>query len=162
TEVAGKVSARLDRIAEETEQGWDGHYGNDGYLFKREVRGVTEAHALDRALLTSLEARRLDERHAALEEIYGEPARLRRTDHTIPVNGPRDLLSAVFEAGRKGLALQRYKGLGEMNPDQLWETTLDKESRTLLQVRIGDLGEADEIFSKLMGDVVEPRREFIQ
>jgi DNA gyrase subunit B len=162
TEVAGKVAARLDRIAEETEQGWEGRYGNDGYLFKREVRGVTEAHALDRALLTSLEARRLGERHAALEEIYGEPARLRRKDHTIPVNGPRDLLNAVFEAGRKGLTLQRYKGLGEMNPDQLWETTLDKESRTLLQVRIGDLGEADEIFSKLMGDVVEPRREFIQ
>ena len=161
-ETAAKVAARLDRIAEETETGWEGRYGNDGYLFKREVRGVAEAHALDRALLASLEARRLGERHAALEEIYGEPARLRRKEQVIPVNGPRDLLDAVLEAGRKGLSLQRYKGLGEMNPDQLWETTLDKESRTLLQVKLGDLGEADEIFSKLMGDVVEPRREFIQ
>jgi len=160
--VAGRVCERLDRIAEETEKGWTGHYGNDGYLLKREVRGVTEVHALDRALLSSLEARRLGERHQALEETYGAPARLRRKDQAIPVNGPRDLLDAVFEAGRKGLTLQRYKGLGEMNPSQLWETTLDKESRTLLQVKLGDLGEADEIFSKLMGDVVEPRREFIQ
>jgi DNA gyrase subunit B len=78
------------------------------------------------------------------------------------VSGPRALLDAVYETGRKGLSLQRYKGLGEMNPEQLWETTLDKDARTLLQVKIGDLDEADEIFSKLMGDVVEPRREFIQ
>ena len=78
------------------------------------------------------------------------------------VYGPRSLLDAVYDAGRKGISMQRYKGLGEMNPDQLWETTLDKETRTLLQVKIGDLGEADEIFSRLMGDIVEPRREFIQ
>ena len=81
---------------------------------------------------------------------------------TIPVYGPRTLLEAVYEAGRKGISMQRYKGLGEMNPDQLWETTLNRDVRTLLQVKIGDLTEADEIFSKLMGDVVEPRREFIQ
>jgi DNA gyrase subunit B len=78
------------------------------------------------------------------------------------VFGPRSLLDAVYDAGRKGISMQRYKGLGEMNPEQLWETTLDKETRTLLQVKIGDLGEADEIFSRLMGDIVEPRREFIQ
>ena len=78
------------------------------------------------------------------------------------MHGPADLLEAVFAAGRKGLTLQRYKGLGEMNPEQLWETTLDLERRTLLQVKVGELDEVDEIFSKLMGDVVEPRREFIQ
>ena len=76
--------------------------------------------------------------------------------------GPRTLLDAIYEAGKKGISMQRYKGLGEMNPDQLWETTLNPDVRTLLQVKVGEVSEADEIFSKLMGDVVEPRREFIQ
>jgi DNA gyrase subunit B len=160
--VATHIATRLDRLAEETEQGWNGHLGNEGFVFRREVRGVTEAHTLDRALLGSLEARRLRERHVQLEEIYGAPAKLRRKDIETPVYGPRSLLEAVYEAGRKGISIQRYKGLGEMNPDQLWETTLNKDARTLLQVKIGDLGEADEIFSRLMGDIVEPRRAFIQ
>ncbi|MGD9786107.1 MAG: DNA topoisomerase (ATP-hydrolyzing) subunit B [Hyphomicrobiaceae bacterium] len=160
--VVAAVAARLDAISDETEKGWTGQFTDDGYLFRREVRGVTEVHALDRGLITSLEARRLNERRGTLAEVYGGSAKLKRKETTIPVHGPRDLVDAIYEAGRKGLSLQRYKGLGEMNPEQLWETTLDKESRTLLQVKIGDLGEADEIFSKLMGDVVEPRREFIQ
>ncbi len=160
--VAQDIARRLDVIAEETEKGWQGRFGNDGFFFKREVRGVTEAHALDLALLGSLDALRLNERHKHLAEVYGAPAKLRRKTETIAVHGPRDLLGAIYEAGRKGVSLQRYKGLGEMNPEQLWETTLDREVRTLLQVKVGDLSEADEIFSKLMGDVVEPRREFIQ
>ncbi|MGI9523910.1 MAG: DNA topoisomerase (ATP-hydrolyzing) subunit B [Hyphomicrobiaceae bacterium] len=160
--VAGSVAERLDTISEETERDWRGRFGNDGFLFTREVRGVSEAHALDRALLGSLEARRLNERHGQLWEIYATPARLMRRDSETMIFGPRSLLDAVFATGRKGISLQRYKGLGEMNPDQLWETTLDKDVRTLLQVRIGDLAETDDIFSKLMGDVVEPRREFIQ
>ncbi len=160
--IAGTIAARLDAISEETEKGWEGRYGNDGFFFKREVRGVTEAHVLDLALLGSLDARRLNERHAHLAEVYGAPAKLRRKTESIDVFGPRTLLEAIFEAGRKGISLQRYKGLGEMNPEQLWETTLDRDARTLLQVKLGDLAEADEIFSKLMGDVVEPRREFIQ
>jgi DNA gyrase subunit B len=159
---AASIAARLDAQADETERGWTGRLGNEGYVFRREVRGVTESHLLDRALLGSLEARRLNERQAHLHEIYALPARLRRKDHETPVYGPRTLLDAVYDTGRKGIAMQRYKGLGEMNPEQLWETTLDKETRTLLQVKIGDLGEADEIFSRLMGDIVEPRREFIQ
>jgi len=161
-EVAQDIARRLDVIAEETEKGWQGHFGNEGFFFKREVRGVTEAHALDLALLGSLDALRLNERHKHLAEVYGSPAKLRRKTETINVHGPRGLLDAIYEAGRKGVSLQRYKGLGEMNPEQLWETTLDREVRTLLQVKVGDLSEADEIFSKLMGDVVEPRREFIQ
>ncbi|MFA5899023.1 MAG: DNA topoisomerase (ATP-hydrolyzing) subunit B [Hyphomicrobium sp.] len=161
-ELAAKIAQRLDVLAEETESGWEGSYGNDGFHFKREIRGVAEAHALDLALLGSLDARRLNERHAHLAEVYETPAKLRRKSETIPVYGPRSLLEAVFEAGRKGLSLQRYKGLGEMNPDQLWETTLNPDVRTLLQVKIGEGSEADEIFSKLMGDIVEPRREFIQ
>ena len=131
-------------------------------MFRREVRGVTEAHTLDRALLGSLEARRLNERHAHLQEIYATPAKLKRKDAETPVYGPRTLLEAVYDAGRKGITMQRYKGLGEMNPEQLWETTLNRDVRTLLQVKIGEVGEADEIFSRLMGDIVEPRREFIQ
>ena len=160
--IADVIAERLDAISEETEKGWEGRYGNDGFRFKREVRGVTELHALDLAFLGSLDARRLNERHQHLAEVYGTPAKLRRKSETIPVYGPRTLLEAVYEAGRKGISMQRYKGLGEMNPDQLWETTLNRDVRTLLQVKIGDLSEADEIFAKLMGDVVEPRREFIQ
>jgi DNA gyrase subunit B len=159
---ADLIAKRLDSISEETEQGWEGRYGNDGFHFKREVRGVTEAHTLDLALLGSLDARRLNERHKYLAEVYATPAKLRRKSEVIPVYGPRTLLEAIYEAGKKGISMQRYKGLGEMNPDQLWETTLNPDVRTLLQVKVGEVTEADEIFSKLMGDVVEPRREFIQ
>ncbi len=159
---AEAIAARLDAIADETERGWSGRLGNEGYMFRRQVRGVTEAHTLDRQLIASQEARRLNERHASLEDIYGTPAILRRKEGDKVVFGPRTLLDAIFEAGRKGISMQRYKGLGEMNPDQLWETTLNCDSRTLLQVKLGDLGEVDEIFARLMGDIVEPRREFIQ
>ena len=131
-------------------------------MFKRVIRGVAEMQIIDRALLGSLDARRLNERHAHLNEIYGRPSILKRKDEEKTIVGPRSLLEAVYDTGRKGLSLQRYKGLGEMNPEQLWETTLDRDVRTLLQVKVGDLNEADEIFSKLMGDVVEPRRAFIQ
>ncbi|MFA7307393.1 MAG: DNA topoisomerase (ATP-hydrolyzing) subunit B [Hyphomicrobium sp.] len=162
TAAAARVAKRLDDISEEMETGWEGRFGNDGFVFKREVRGVTEVHFLDRALLGSLDARRLNERHAHLVEVYDKPAKLKRKDKVEAVFGPRSLLDAVYATGRKGIELQRYKGLGEMNPEQLWETTLDPDVRTLLQVKVGDLAEADEIFAKLMGDVVEPRREFIQ
>ena len=159
---AARIAQRLDDISEEMETGWEGRFGNDGFVFKREVRGVTEVHFLDRALLGSLDVRRLNERHAHLVEVYDKPAKLKRKDKVEVVTGPRSLLAAVYETGRKGIELQRYKGLGEMNPEQLWETTLDPDVRTLLQVKVGDLAEADEIFAKLMGDVVEPRRDFIQ
>lgn len=159
---AKALASRLDQLAEETEGGWEGRIGNEGYVVRRQVRGVTEAHTLDRALISSLDARRINERRESLSEVYAQPAKLKRKSETIPVHGPRSLLDAIYEAGRKGLTLQRYKGLGEMNPEQLWETTLDRDARTLLQVKLGDLAEADEMFSKLMGDVVEPRREFIQ
>ncbi len=159
---AGNIAARLNEVAEETEKGWGGTYGNDGFILRREVRGVTEVHTLDRALLASLDARRLNDKRKHLAEVYGLGTKLRRKAETLTIFGPRSLLDAIYEAGRKGLSLQRYKGLGEMNPEQLWETTLDRDARTLLQVKIGDGSEVDEIFSKLMGDVVEPRREFIQ
>jgi DNA gyrase subunit B len=159
---ATAIADRLDVLSEETERGWSGMLGNEGYVFRRKVRGVTEAHTLDRALVGSLEARRLNERLGQLQEIYTLPAKLKRKDSETHVYGPRSLLDAIYEVGRKGISVQRYKGLGEMNPEQLWETTLNRDVRTLLQVKLGDLGEADEIFSRLMGDIVEPRREFIQ
>ncbi len=161
---AGLVAAKLDMVAEETERGWTARVREDGAVaLSREVRGVREFHVLDRALMGSIDARKLHGMQAELAEVYGRPARLRRKDTEHEIISPSKLLETIFSIGRKGVShIQRYKGLGEMNPEQLWETTLDRESRTLLQVKIGDLTEADEIFSKLMGDVVEPRREFIQ
>ncbi len=161
--MADRVAARLDLIALEYERGWQGRPTQDhGIRLARTLRGVEEVRTLDGAVLRSGEARRLAAHTAALQAVYGLPAQLVRKDRTVPVMGPLDLLRAVLAEGEKGLTLQRYKGLGEMNPDQLWETTLDPGARTLLQVRIEDVAEADDIFTKLMGDVVEPRRQFIQ
>jgi DNA gyrase subunit B len=157
-----RIVTELDANSEETERGWGGEFGSEGFVFRRRVRGVLEAHVLDRQLLNSQEARRLNERQTSLSAIYAVPAIFKRKDLERLVSGPRSLLDLVYDCGRKGISMQRYKGLGEMNAEQLWETTLDRESRTLLQVKLGESVEADEIFSKLMGDVVEPRREFIQ
>ena len=160
---ADAVAARLDLVAEEYERGWTGRPTQDaGIRLSRFLRGVEESRSLDGQMLRSAESRRLGDMTASLQEIYGKPARLIRKDRDQPIFGPLDLLSAIFLEGEKGLSLQRYKGLGEMNPEQLWETTLDPAARTLLQVRVEDVAEAEDLFSKLMGDVVEPRREFIQ
>ncbi|MCU0856432.1 MAG: DNA gyrase subunit B [Rhodobacteraceae bacterium] len=161
--VADAVATRLDLVAVEYERGWQGRPTQDkGIRLSRSVRGVEEVRTLDGAVFRSPEARRLSDFTVSLQEIYGRPTRLVRRDRVTDVLGPLGLLDAILEEGEKGLSLQRYKGLGEMNPDQLWETTLDPEARTLLQVRVDDVAEADDIFTKLMGDVVEPRREFIQ
>ncbi|MEL6798242.1 MAG: DNA topoisomerase (ATP-hydrolyzing) subunit B [Pseudomonadota bacterium] len=160
---ASAVATRLDLVSQEYERGWQGRPTQDkGMRFTRMVRGVEEARSLDGPILRSGEARRLGGFTEGLQEVYGTPARLIRRDKEILIHGPTELLDAILEEGERGLSLQRYKGLGEMNPDQLWETTLDPEARTLLQVKIDDVAEADDIFTKLMGDVVEPRREFIQ
>jgi DNA gyrase subunit B len=161
--VADAVATRLDLIAPEYEKGWQGRPTQDhGLRMSRMLRGVEEQRVLDGPVLRAGEAQRLARFTGALQEIYGGAATLVRRDRSVAVHGPMDLLQAILSEGEKGLSLQRYKGLGEMNPDQLWETTLDPEARTLLQVRVDDVAEADDIFSKLMGDVVEPRREFIQ
>ena len=162
-EAAAYIARRLDVIAEETERGWTGQPTSDGGLsFIREVRGVTESWTLDGKLIGSADALRLDKRADHLQEIYSKPAKLRRKDGETVIFGPMSLLDAVFAVGRKGISMQRYKGLGEMNPEQLWETTLDPNVRTLLRVKVSELDEADDIFTKLMGDVVEPRRDFIR
>ena len=157
------VARRLDIIAEETERGWTANLMPDGGLsFERTVRGVKEVAQIDMALIGSADAMRLDELAASLQEVYATPPVFHRKEEIQTLSGPRALLEMVFDAGRKGISLQRYKGLGEMNPDQLWETTLDPNERTLLQVKVNDATDADELFSRLMGDEVEPRREFIQ
>jgi DNA gyrase subunit B len=160
------VARRLDLYAEEGDGPWEGAPAEDGglggFAFSRVKRSVSERIVLEDALIHALDARRLAERAPVMAEVFAAPAVFRRKDKTATVRGPLDLLSAVLDAGRKGLSIQRYKGLGEMNPEQLWETTLDVDARTLLQVRVSHADDADDMFSRLMGDLVEPRREFIQ
>ena len=159
---AAEVARRLDAVSDELERGWEGKVVDGGFVFSRLVRGVRQVAALDAGLLASAEARKLHAGADILREAYRTPGVLSRKGDDHVVNGPSDLFDAVNAIGRKGVALQRYKGLGEMNPDQLWETTLDRDVRSLLRVRNDQNDEADDLFVKLMGDVVEPRREFIQ
>jgi DNA gyrase subunit B len=161
--MVAEVARRLDMISEESERGWTGVItDNGGFRFERVVRGVKESVDIDSGLVGSQDARMIDQMNAKLREVYTEPPILRRKEGGTRISGPRELLQAVFAVGRKGLTLQRYKGLGEMNAEQLWETTLDPHARSLLQVRVNDAVDADSLFSRLMGDEVEPRREFIQ
>jgi DNA gyrase subunit B len=162
-QAAAYIAKRLDALSEETERGWHGEALPEGGLrFWRELRGVMESHLIDGPFIASADALKLDGFAEHLQEVYARPATLKRKDASLLVHGPSELMGAVMTAGRKGLTLQRYKGLGEMNPDQLWDTTLDLDTRTILQVKIKEGEDADDIFSRLMGDVVEPRREFIQ
>jgi len=157
------AQATARRLSEAGKGGWTGHRDEDGALvFSRQRGDRRERWRLEPALLRTPEARRAHEALAPLLELFGAPPALVRRDLERPVHGPVDLVEAVLEAGRKGLTIQRYKGLGEMNPEQLWETTLDPTVRVLLQVKIDHADEANQIFETLMGDTVEPRREFIQ
>jgi len=158
---AASFAARLDAISDPNERGWTVTVDRTGIVVSRAVRSVAERHVFDLPLLRSSEARWLAERAPRFAREFGTAPMLRQGETTRPIAGPASLLEAMFAIGRKGLAIQRFKGLGEMNPEQLWQTTLDPEMRGLLQVRIGDAEESDQIFSTLMGDVVEPRREFI-
>ncbi|WP_312796403.1 DNA topoisomerase (ATP-hydrolyzing) subunit B [Tianweitania sp.] len=165
--LAEEVAKRLDAVSEETERGWTGrtnpsNEGTGGFVFERTVRGVKEAAVLDAGLLSSADARAMDRFAERLGEIYKTPPVLRRKDINEMISGPLHLLDVVFASGRKGLTMQRYKGLGEMNAEQLWETTLDPNVRSLLQVKVNDATDADSLFARLMGDDVEPRRDFIQ
>ena len=161
-EAADLVAARLDLAAKDYERGWQGRPSQDGGLrFFRILRGVEEMQTLDGAALNSRECQKLSTLEQSLRSVYGQPASFSRRQASRNIYTPSDLLEAVFSEGERGITLQRYKGLGEMNPDQLWETTLDPDARTLVQVKIEDISEANDLFVKLMGDEVEPRKEFI-
>ena len=161
--LADQVATRLDMIADEFERGWRGQPDSEGgYRFERELRGVLETHVLTRDMLISGDAKKVQSGMEPLAAAFEKPAKWTRKEQTARVTGPNSLLRAARSAGERGIGMQRYKGLGEMNPDQLWETTLDDNARVLLQVKIKEADGADDIFSRLMGDIVEPRREFIQ
>ena len=180
----GAIDEEATWSGEATEEG--------GYLLRHLWRGVTDAYVIEKAFLASAEARKISSLVAEQAEVYSKPSFLRtikkgaavsEEQKSEPIEGaeaeeqpteaeaekkgvtvtrPSELLDAVLAAGRKGLSIQRYKGLGEMNAEQLWETTLDPSNRSLLRVEVAQADIADEIFTRLMGDVVEPRREFIQ
>lgn len=157
------IAQRLDMLFDDIERGWKGTPSGDGGLrLTRELRGVSEHIEIDAPLIASADARQLDAMAAALQSAYLEPGKLTYKDKTVAISSPTTLLNAILDIGRQGFSLQRYKGLGEMNPDQLWHTTLDHNARSLLQVKIQDVAEANSLFEQLMGDVVEPRRQFIQ
>lgn len=163
SQIAEAIARRLDGLTPENERGWRAEIlDGGGFAFARTLRGVTERHVIDGALVRSAEARRLDQMVPDLQKIYARPATFKVKDHENRIIGPLGLVEAVMDSGRKGVSIQRYKGLGEMNPEQLWETTLDPDVRALLQVKIDHRDAAEEVFSTLMGDVVDPRREFIQ
>jgi len=160
---ADYISRRLNAVEPPEERGWTGEpNGAGGLVFRRTLRGVTVEYVIDSVMIRGSEARALFDMAAALQARYARHSRLTGKEDETQIAGPVDLVETVLALGRKGSNIQRYKGLGEMNPDQLWETTLDPQVRSLLQVKISHADEAEEIFSTLMGDVVEPRREFIQ
>ena len=163
-DAAPYVAQRLNQLSGRLKQGWTGEFdeAKQNITFERTVRGVTEAYTIDAQLIRTPEARELDRMVGDLQEAYGKPAVLETKDSQDTIDGPTKLSELIQQIGKKGLAVNRYKGLGEMNPDQLWETTLDPNQRTLLQVKVNHSEEAAEVFSTLMGDVVEPRRDFIQ
>ena len=162
-EIGNYLAGRLDALEDELERGWQCEVIDDGGLrIKRTLRGVSNTYEIDSALINSAEAIRLDEMAGSLQKLYARHGTFTIKDREVVITGPVSLLDTVIEVGKKGLSMQRYKGLGEMNPEQLWETTLDPNARTLLQVKVAHAEEAGDVFSTLMGDLVEPRRNFIQ
>ena len=163
-QAAKYIAKRLDALETPSDRGWKGEASPDGGLsFVRNIRGVPDGpHIIDGSVIRSTEAHTISKNADALQESYSRHSVLRQKDIEFSITGPVSLVDSIMELGRKGVSMQRYKGLGEMNPDQLWETTLDPNARTLLQVREKHAEKAEDIFSTLMGDIVEPRRDFIQ
>jgi DNA gyrase subunit B len=162
-QAAEYIAKRLDLLSPLEERGgWQGQAESDGGLaFTRKLRGVSRRYVIDGPLIRSAESHRLDAMAADLQQTYSRHGTLMGKEQETVITGPISLVETVTTLGRSGLNIQRYKGLGEMNPEQLWETTLDPQVRSLLQVKVSHVDEAEEVFSTLMGDVVEPRRDFI-
>jgi DNA gyrase subunit B len=161
TEVSQALAQRLDAVSLPAERGWMVTAAAGGVRIARMVRGVAEIHTLDAGTLRSAEARWLNERVEPLQKRFAEPARLKLDSQEAVCSGPASAFDRILAHGKRGLSVQRFKGLGEMNAEQLWNTTLDPAVRTFLQVTVGDKDDAEGVFSTLMGDVVEPRRDFI-
>ncbi len=158
--VAKAWTASLAHITGEMHP-WTVDTADDGYVLSRTVRSVREHYTIDTKLIQSAEGRALAEAHALFAR-FATPAKCIRKEAVFAVTTPAALYETMIEQGRKGISIQRFKGLGEMNPEQLWDTTLNPATRRLLRVEVGDDVETETIFSTLMGDVVEPRRDFIQ
>jgi DNA gyrase subunit B len=165
-DAAAYLAKRLEARAAPLEKGWTGSVETTetgpAIVVQRRLRGISERYQIDARIVGTGEARRLDDDAEHLQKIYGRPAELRNGSNSVPLGGPSELAQLVFQTGRKGAQISRYKGLGEMNPSQLWETTLDPDQRILLQVTIDQEDDADNAFSTLMGEAVEERRNFIQ
>ncbi len=163
-QAASYIASRIDALEPDIEKGWKGESLADGGLsFVRVYRGVPDGpHVIDGVVIRSSDARALDAHTAELQQYFASHSVLEAKDNKTNITGPISLFDTILDIGRQGVSMQRYKGLGEMNPEQLWETTLDPNVRTLLQVKASHADEAEDVFSTLMGDVVEPRREFIQ
>ena len=163
SQAAHYVATRLDALADPLEKGWSGQPSeNGGLLFQRTLRGILQKYVIDGDLIRSRDARTLDAMAGTMQSTYSKFLVLKTKTGEQRIEGPSTLIEYLTNIGRKGLSFQRYKGLGEMNPEQLWETTMDVNARTLLQVKVDHADDASEVFSTLMGDLVEPRREFIQ
>ena len=163
---AERLANRLEAKADSLEKGWLGTVeqtdNGPAIVVQRRLRGITERHIIDRQIVSTGEARRLDEAATHLQTVYGKPASLRYASQQITINGPSELSQLIFQTGRKGAQISRYKGLGEMNPEQLWETTMDPTTRTMLKVTVRDAEETDRMFEILMGEDVPDRRAFIE
>ena len=161
---ADYIAKSLDSISEEYERGWKGSFDfAEGYIFSRKVRGVTEKRKIDLSLLKSQVIENLVKNYDEIFRLFEDTGKLfKDSSDTLNINSPSEILDQIVEVGKKGLTMQRYKGLGEMNPDQLWSTTLNPENRSLMQVKIDDEEITKSWFEDLMGENVAPRREFIE
>ena len=166
-ELAKYFTLRLNLISTNPGNTWDVQYKNYSLLITGELGGIKSVYRIDKNFISTPEAQSLNNLRKPLMNNFavlksGITGFIKSKDQTYEISGPLHLIEKIIEFGKKGLSINRYKGLGEMNPDQLWDTTLDKESRTLLQVKINEASEADILLSTLMGDEVEGRRMFIQ